>query len=1023
MKRLLFSMCTLLLSSVLWAQQQRVSGIVSDAETGESLIGVSINIKGTTTGTITDVDGNYMLDISEGAVILFSYLGYQSQEIKWEEQTTINVNLQQESNLLEEFVVVGYTVQKKRDVLGSVSKVNNKELVALPVSSAEQALQGRIAGVNVTNTTGAPGAGVSVRVRGVGSVNSKNDPLYIVDGIPVENALGIISPNDIENITILKDASSAAIYGSRATNGVVLITTKSGQKGDAKITYNGQYGFQTHGKLVDMVSSADYITIYNEATRTDNAASSVQRPLIEGDYLKDFANVNYMEEIFRTAPIQTHEISISGGNDKTSYLFSGQYFDQEGIVLNSSHSKGSVRANITSEVKKWLTVGLNVTGGVSNTHSVPSSGDGYANSEGGSVIRYAFFRNPAVPVYDSSGAYVDKPSEYYGNAIYDTFFGDGYNPIGVAKMVKRERKENNLLASGNVLIKLPASLTLKTVMGVDYKNGSFRNYSSNWGTDNRINNPNSLALENYTTQGWTVNSVLNHNITFNEKHTLSSMIGTEAIQYTSNSINGSNQKFLDENKIYLNTGFGTKQVSEGESAYSLASFFANINYNYDMKYYLSGILRKDGSSRFYGDNKWGTFYSLSAGWNVESEDFMKDITAINQLKLRAGWGEIGNQNIPLYAYTDRYSENGYYPMGGESNVGYVQTKSGNKDLKWEVSRQLNVGLDMAFLKNAFGFTVDYYHKMIHDMLVLASYPISTGYAEPPYINNGKVLNTGIDAEVFFRQSYDNSGFEIRLNGGYLKNEVKEIDSPMRGGRIDNGVYATYTEVGQPIGSFYMLEMDGIFQNTTEVLTSAYQGSNIQPGDVKYVDHNKDGKIDSNDRVHLGSAIPKFTGGLNLSGHWKSFDASCFFQGAFGHKIYSQIQHDSEGYYRGFPVTQRYFDERWTGEGTSNTQPRASWSAKANNVRASSRFLEDGDYARLKNLQIGYTIPNLKHLGIDNLRIYLAGTNLLTFTKYSGLDPEMTVSANASGEGDRATGIDWGTYPVARSYTLGVNLTF
>ncbi len=1025
-QRLILLMTALLLICPKAGAQTSISvkGNVKDAETGETLVGVTVAVSGSNTGSITDIDGNFSLsNVISNASLIVSYLGYETQTVALNGRTAVDIALKPSAELLEEVVVVGYTTQKRRDVLGAVGKLQGENLTKLPVATAEQALQGRIAGVQVSNVTGAPGAGTSVRVRGTSSINASNEPLYIIDGIPVEGGLNTISPNDIDNISVLKDASSAAIYGSRANNGIVLITTKSGKKGSAKVSYNGQYGYQVHGRLTPMVNTQNYISIYNEAATIDNLSSAaVKRPLIEGDYLQDFANTDHLEEIFQTAPIQSHELSVSGGNDKTTYLVSGSYFNQNGIIINSGYNKANIRTNINSDVKSWLTVGMNVTAGLANTTSVPSSGDGYQNSEGGSVVRYAFFRNPAIPVYDNNGNYVDKPSEYYGNSAYDSFFGDGYNPVGWANLTDRKRQDKTFIGSGNFLIRFPKNFSLKTVFGADYKNGEYRQFNQTWGTNNRINNPNSLAVDSYSQLGWTINSVLNYNTVINEVHTISAMAGTEAIHNSLHTISNSDQDFADSN-IYLGYGLGKKTQSENYQNYSLASFFGSVNYNYMQKYYLSGTIRRDGSSRFSEGNKWGTFYSASAGWNIESESFMKDIQAIEKLKLRAGWGAVGNQNIRLYAYSDQYGKNFNYPFGGIAEEGYAQTMLGNQNLKWETSQQFNIGVDMAFLENSLGFSVDYFNKISKDMLVLASLPPSIGYAQPFWINNGEVLNQGIDLEIFYRKNYKDAGFNITFNGGYLKNEVLKTDAPIIAGRVDQGLFATRTEAGYPIGSFYMLEMAGIFQNQTEVFTSAFQGNGIQPGDVKYVDQNKDGKIDANDRVHVGSPIPTFTTGLNLSGYWKNFDVSCFFQGAFGQDIYAQIQQDIEGFYRGFPVTQRYFDEHWTGEGTSNTQPRASWNAKSNNVKVSTRFLEDGSYLRLKNLQIGYTIPKTEKIGIERLRVFTSGTNLLTFTRYSGMDPEMTVSANSFSEGDKALGIDWGTYPVAKSFTFGVNLTF
>lgn len=1024
MKKTLFLIFLNILGIAIHAQDVQIKGTIKDSDTNELLIGVNILVEKSKIGTVTDINGDFSISVQQGDIIKVSYIGYKSQEIKIQGQKELDIRLEPDTKVIDEVVIVGYTVQKKRDVLGAVSKVNADDISKVPVASAQQALQGRIAGVQVATQTGAPGSDISVRVRGTGSISSSNDPLYIVDGIPVEGALNNISPNEIENISILKDASSAAVYGSRATNGVVLITTKSGKSGVTKISYNTQLGFQTHGHLTPMTNTDQYIELYNEAAKADNQNSVVQRALIEGDYVKDFPNINHLEEIFRTAPLQSHELSISGGSEKTQYLLSASYYNQDGIIKNTNYDRISVRSNINSEVREWLKIGFNVSGGVSNNRSVSSSGDGYAG-EGGSVVRYALYRSPAIPVFNSNGNYVDLPSEYYGNSVYNSFFGDGYSPEGLCANTDRTKKIKTLLGSGNIVVTLPANLLWKTTYGIDYKNTEAREFNTTWGTENRINSTNGLNISNQYNSSWTLNSTLNYNTTVNEKHSINAMIGAEAIRDDGYALYASDSQFTSTNPdfLYIGKGEGVKTTTQSEWQSSLLSFFGTVNYNYSQKYYGSAIIRRDGSSRFSANNRWGTFYSLSAGWNIDSEEFMKSFRDINKLKFRVGYGSIGNQNIALYAYSDRYSPMFYYTFGGKSYNGYAQTTLGNTDLKWETSNQFNAGVDLEMFAGTIGGSLDYYYKITNDMLVQAPLPPSVGNASTPWINNGNVLNTGVDLELFYRKTFKDGSFNITLNGGYLHNEVKKLNAPILGGRVDTGVYGTKTEVGQPIGAFYLYEMEGIFQNKLEVLTSAYQGNNIQPGDIKYVDQNKDNVIDAKDRVFMGSAIPTFTSGLNLSGDYKNFDISIFFQGAFGQKIFSQVNYDIEGFYRGFNVTQRYYNEHWTGEGTSNTQPRASWAAKANNVKASSRFLEDGSYCRLKNLQFGYKIPNTKKLKIETIRLYVAATNLLTITGYSGLDPEMTVSTNSASEGDRANGIDWGTYPVAKSYTFGLNITF
>lgn len=1030
MKRLFFLLMFLSTTSLLFAQTA-LEGTVVDSKTGETLIGVTVSIKGTTQGTITGIDGNFRLLtdlLNPTAVIVFSYIGYTTVEEVIGNRTRLDVKLLSSDILLDEMVVVGYGISKKRNVLGAVSKIDDKELTRLPVPGIDQALQGRAAGVQVTQNTGAPGEGVSVRIRGAGSINSSNNPLYIVDGIPTVDALKILSPGDIESITVLKDASAAAIYGSRANNGVVLITTKKGTKGEAKVTYHGQYGYQQPVRLTQMVNTTDYVTIYNEAATNDNKylPELLQRQLISSEDASRFANVDYVKELLQTAPVTSHELSISGGTETTNYLISTSLFDQKGIIKNTGYTRGTARLDVNSDISKWLTIGMSMLGGVSNNNIIGSSGDG-AGGNGGSVIRYAFFRNPGIPIKFDDGRYVDRPAEYFGAQRFDSFLGDGYNPLGMSDYNDNNRKDDSFLGKVYFTAKLTKGLTFTTNFGLDYRNSKSRRFDRTWGTANRIGGPNSLSVSNERVSNWTLNNLINYETTFAESHSFSAMFGFEAIKNGGKSLYASDMEFpvQQEELIFIGKGNGIKTSSQGEWNSSLASFFARFNYNFKQKYFLSATLRRDGSSRFTGDNKWGNFYSASAGWLLTEETFLEDVKWLETLKLRVGYGAIGNQEIDLYANKDRISPYYNYPFGNVANSGYAQNKLGNENLKWETSYQYNAGIDAALWKGALTFSIDGFYKVTDNMLVKAPNPPSIGYAASSWINSGSVLNDGIELEATYNGKKGGFGYSIGGNLTFLHNEVLELDAPLPGGQVETGIDATNTVVGQPIGSFYLYEMEGIFQNETEVVLSASQGDNIRPGDVKFKDQDGNSFIDTYDRVYLGSAIPKLFGGINLSADYKNFDISMFFQGSYGNKIYLQVNQDIEGFYRGFTVTQRYFDERWTGEGTSNIQPRPAWTAKQNNARPSSRFLEDGSYLRLKNLQLGYTIPQktLGKTGLQNLRIYMSGSNLLTFTKYSGLDPEMTVSDNSKSEGDRSAGIDWGTYPSAMTIMLGININF
>ncbi len=1012
--------------------QALVTGTVTDAKTGETLIGVTILIKGTTQGTTTDIDGKFKFatdQLKPASVLVFSYIGYTSIEMAVGANTRLDVKLESSSVMLDEMVVIGYGSVKKRNVLGAVSKVDSRDMAKIPVASIDQALQGRAAGVQVTQNTGAPGEGVSVRIRGIGSINSSNTPLYIVDGMPTEDALNLLSPNDIESISVLKDASAAAIYGSRATNGIVLITTKKGSKGQAKVTYNGQFGFQKPVRLTPMVNTADYVTIYNEAAVNDNTNLPVgllPRQLITTEQAAKFADVNYLKELFHTAPVTSHELSISGGSETTNYLISSTYFNQKGIIENTGYTRGTARIDVNSDVSKWLTIGMSSLAGISNTSIIGSSGDG-AGGNGGSVIRYAFFRNPAIPVFMADGTtYVDRPSEYFGSGIYDSYLGDGYSPIGMAAYNDNTRRDDSYLGKAYFKAKIYSGMTFTTNFGMDYRSSNSRRFDRTWGTAGRIGNPNGLSVENVRTSNWTLNNLLNYEKSFAGSHNFSALLGFEANKKNAKYLSASDANFpiQQTDLIYIGNGSGIKTTSQGESSSTLASFFGRFSYDYKQKYYVSATVRRDGTSRFIGANKWGTFGSVSAGWAMKQEAFLKDVSWLESLKVRAGYGAIGNQETSDYPYANIISPNYNYPFGGTTVSGYAQSSLGNSNLKWETSYQYNAGIDAELWKGAFALSLDYFYKVTSDMLVRASNPPSVGYAERPWINSGSVLNRGVELEATYRGNKSKFTYSVGGNLTYLHNEVLKLDGINQDGLIETGTYATQTAVGQPIGSFYLYEMQGIFQNQTQILISA-KPDGVVPGDIKIKDQNGDTHITPEDRKYLGSAIPKLFGGINLTAGYQNFDLSLFFQGTYGNKIYSQVNQDIEGFYRGFPVTQRYFDQRWTGEGTSNTQPRASWNAKSINAMPSSRFLEDGSYIRLKNLQLGYTIPQkpVEAIGLSRVRVYVSGTNLLTFTKYSGLDPEMTVSDNSKAEGDTAAGIDWGTYPSAMTIMFGMNLNF
>ena len=1009
--------------------QRTISGTVVD-EKGDAGIGVSLLLKGTSIGTTTDTNGKFMINVpDEGGTLVVSYIGYQLQEVVIGNRSSLSISIVPDIKSLNEVVIVGYGIQKKSDLTGSLSIVSGKDIANLPMSSIDQALQGRTSGVNVTQNTGAPGEGVSVRIRGIGTIND-NSPLFIVDGIPTKDAFQILTPGDIESITILKDAASSSIYGARAANGVILVTTKRGKTGEPQINFSAYGGIQQHGKLIKMVDTPKYVELFNEAATNDNRQlnnPTLSRKLIPAGLV--MANTDWQKEIFRTAPIQSYQLTVSGGTDKVKYLLSGNYFNQKGIVLNSGMDRYSLRANLDINVSKKVKSGTNINLLFSQRNIVGSSGDGYGGN-GGSVVRYALFRTPAIPVYDANGNYSDLPD-------YPQFFGDGYNPVGLA--MKMDNKEKRYRVFGNTFLEYTIfkNLKFKSDGGLNLDILNQKRFNENWGTNFRINSPSTLSNAVLITSALNWNNTLTYSKVFNEKHDISFLIGTEAIKSITKAIGASDYNFIDqiENLRYLGQGLNiqSRGVFENDNRWSLLSFFGRATYSYKGKYLASANVRRDGSSRFSEANRFGNFYSGSVGWNIDREDFMASLVpTISLLKLRASIGQLGNQDIGNYPWASLLGSGFNYPLGSElsPNPGYAIVSRGNKNVKWESSTQADVGLEVGLWNDKLVLVADYFNKRTSDMLIPIPVPKTGGSSSAPYVNAGKVENKGLELELTYKNVKGELSYNISGNVTLIRNKVLSLSSgrPVPGGRIDNGVFATRTEEGHPIGSFYLYQMEGIFQNEGEIFTHAYQGNNIKPGDVKYKDVDGDGIITEKDRSHVGSAIPKATFGLNSSFEYKNFDLSVFFQGATGNKIYYQVATDIEGFYRAFNVTQRVYDERWTGEGTSNTQPRVSWQGSSNNKLPSTRFLEDGSYVRLKNVQLGYSIKDnmTKKFGFRGARVYLSAQNLLTITNYPGMDPEMTSSDNTRNEqfgGNVASGIDWGTYPSARVYSLGVNLNF
>ena len=1002
------------------ASGRRISGVITNQK-GEPLSGVTVIVKGTKLATATDDFGKFSLLIPTGeATLEVSYVGFQKQSLKTGNKSDFNIVLNEASGLLNDVVVVGYTTQKRKDLTGALSVIDSKSISDIPVGGVDQIMQGKAPGVVVTSSTGAPGDPIEVRIRGIGTIGN-NDPLYIVDGVPTKDGINEISPNDVESITILKDAASASIYGARSSNGVVLITTKKGKSGVPRLSLNVYTGLQEPAHLIKMANTQEYVKAFNTAALNDG------RPQIPLGMLDTLPNVNWQKEVLKTAPMTNVQFGVSGGSANTTYTLSGSYFDQKGMIMNSSNQRANIHTSIVSNLSKMFTIGSNINLAYNKYRQVGSSGDGYGDGNpGASIIRYALFRSPATPVYNKDGSFVDLPNP-------SAFFGDGLNPVGLAANTNTNYYNYSLLGDLYLQMTPVKNLVLKTDIGTNAIITDYKQFNPTWGSRDQ-NGTGSLGQSN----GDNFNYNWTNTATYNwerGKHAVNLLAGTELIYNDSKGFSASQQNYPNQSPAfqYLDNGIGTALTPYGsaggnESRWALFSLLGKASYAYNDKYLASLSWRRDGSSRLQASNRFGNFFAGSLGWRIDKEAFMQNISQISLLKIRGSIGQLGNQEIGNYAYTSTVGPTGSYSFGGVLAPGYTITSNGNPNIRWETSTQKDIGLDLGLFQNAITFTVDYYNKTTSGMLLSVPVPSSAGSAGSPTENAGKVLNSGFEFDASYRKRINNNWrFSLSANLATVKNKVVSLadGKPIPGGRIDDNVYATLTTEGQPIGEFYMLRQDGIFQTAKEVFTSAYQGPGVQAGDVKYQDVNHDGVIDQNDRQYVGSPIPKFTYGFTGTVNYQNFDLSLFFQGVYGNKIYNQILTDIEGFYRAFNITERIANDSWHGEGTSNEFPRLSWSAAQNNKQPSTRFLEDGSYLRLKNLQVGYSFSNslLSSMKISSARFFISVQNVFTITKYTGQDPEMGVSSNGAGDGVRAVGIDWGTYPSARTLTVGANLNF
>nr|WP_320119280.1 TonB-dependent receptor [uncultured Marinifilum sp.] len=1000
-----------------FAQKHAVTGLVTSSEDGMTLPFASVVVKGTTIGTSTDMDGKYTIEVSNEDVLVFSLIGFTTQEIPVGDKTEINVIFDVETTGLDEVVVVGYGVQKKSAVTGAISSIKAEDIQKMPIQRAEQAIQGQVAGVQVAANSGQPGSGISVKIRGVGTTGN-SQPLYIVDGNPVGD-ISYLASTDIGSMEVLKDASASAIYGARGANGVVIVTTKKGTKGAAKLTYDGYYGVQNAWRNMDLLNAQEYQMIVNESLLNSGYNSTHANWIQDSEVAGIGSGTDWQKEIFRdNAPIQSHTLTLSGGNEKVIYSSAISYFSQDGIVSEdkSSYERLNFRTNADyTSYNKKLKIGSSILYSRFKSQGVDP------NNVYNSPLARAINIDPITQVKDENGEFM-MPIRNMQEIV---------NPVAGMYYLHDEYKTDKLVGNLYAEYKFLKDFKVKTSIGIDYAYQWHDVYTPIYELSDITKNTSTRVakdMNNWYTYNW--ETTLNYHKKFGS-HEVDAILGTTAMTSTYENLSGSASDLIIDGVDYAyidNSGNTESKTSGGGfSENSLLSFFGRVNYSFGDKYMASVTVRRDGSSRFGSNNRYATFPSVSAGWIISEEDFLKDkLGPISFLKIRASWGQNGNENIGNFAYLSSIVNNNNYNFNDGTTVnGSAPSKVANPDLKWETSEQTDIGFDLR-IGSKFTLNFDYYNKTTKDLLIDAPIPGYVGN-DAPTVNGGTVENKGVELLLGYRDQIDDFSFGATLNFSANKNEMTKINNDE--GIIYGGVNIgpsgmkelTIAKVGEPIGYFWGYETAGVFQNEAEVNAHSVDGvliqSNAAPGDLIYVDQNGDGVLDDADKINLGNPHPDFTAGLNINMAYKNFDLSMFWYGVVG----NQIVDATRRYDLPNANYQTSILNRWTGEGTSNSEPRVVWSDNNNNQGNFSDYMvEDADYLRLKNLQIGYTLPKsiLKRINIERVRVYVSGDNLLTFTEYSGFEPEIGNSDNIF-----YTGVDQGIYPQARVFSIGANITF
>ena len=1036
--------------AAVYAQNIQIKGTVVSGTDNEPLPGVNVVVKGnTSTGTITDFNGTFTLSAPADAILSISYIGFKSQEIAVKGHKDIKIVLQEDSETLDEVVVVGYGVQKKSVVTASIAKVSADDLASTAPVRMDNALKGLASGVTVTSSSGQPGAAAQIRVRGVGTIRTENgaaDPLYIVDGMPLEGGLDYLNPNDIASIEVLKDAASGAVYGARAANGVILVTTKTGKIGKTKVTYDFSYGWQSAWKKRDVLNASEYALMINEGAINAGIAPKFSDPYSYGQ------GTNWQDEVFNNnAPMMNHQVSVSGASEKVNYLFSLGFYTQDGIVGGnfdrSNYERLTLRSNTQytlfdeSKERNWLN-SLKVTSNLSYARIKSTNFDD--NSTWGTPLGSALALSPILNVYDETEEAIKAQFDKYGTTaeytpVYDPRngklfsipgeFGEMSNPIAKLSLPGDKHWSHKFVANFSAELQLWDNLKFKTSYGADLSFWGYDSYRPLYYLRSGESSTQSSAYsrkEDGTV--WQLENVLMYDKSI-DKHSFSVLLGQSAKKSSGSYLYGSRNNITNYSRPYIDASTGLAANADRDAAgapsvdATLASIFARASYNYDERYMLQVTVRRDGSSRFGPNNHYAVFPSFSLGWNLTNEKFMnKRPNWLTTTKIRLSWGKNGNENIGNFKYTVLTSPGNNAIFGSSENVinGVKASGLANPDLKWEESEQLDFGLDFGFFNNALTFTADYYKKKTNGMLMEMNIPFYVGEAKP-IGNVGKMENSGIELEAAYKFRVSDWNFRVSANASYLKNKLIEYGNESGWENLDSFQGTgdiSRAENGKPFPFFYGYKTAGIFQNTDEV--KAYKndkGELLQPtavpGDVRFVDVDGNGIIDANDRTDIGKGMPDWTFGFNLGVSWKNFDLNMMWQGTAGNDIYDAPRRTDIA----TSNLPSWMLNRWTGEGTSNRIPRF---VQGDNVnwQSSDLYVYDGSYLRLKNIQLGYTLPAAltQKVFISSLRFYVAAENLFTFTKYHGFDPEIS-------SGGTSLGIDYGVYPQARVWTIGASLSF